>query len=275
MKIGLLKYKNSLNIGDNIQTLAVAQHVEHTDHFVERDFLHQYEGQECVVVMNGWFTQEPEQWPPSDRVIPLFFGFHLVPEAAEAYRKHWKYLKKFEPIGCRDSGTADIIRSWSVEAYVSGCATMTFDERKTTPETQKVVLVDLDKRLFNRKERADYTKVSHALPFLGFSNETKLSIARDLLSYYRNSATHVITSRIHCALPCFAMGIPTLYCGETSYRTDLINIIGLPQVNLSKYRRAVLSKLPFVTPNFGRKKREMTSNLKQRLIELGVAVKAT
>ena len=275
MKIGLLKYKNSLNIGDNIQTLAVAQHVKHTDHYVERDFLHRYEGPECVVVMNGWFTHEPQHWPPSDRIIPLFFGFHMVPEAAEAYRKHWQYFRKYAPIGCRDSGTADIIRSWGVDAYISGCATMTFEERKLAPKPQNVVLVDMDRSLFNRKERADYARVSHALPLMELSNQTRLSIAHELLSYYRNSATHVITSRIHCALPCFAMGIPTLYCGETSYRTDLINIIGLPQVSLSKYRRAVLSKLPFVTPNFGRKKGEMTSDLKQRLIKLGVAVKAT
>ncbi|WP_419913556.1 hypothetical protein [Hoeflea sp.] len=95
MKLGLLKYRSSLNVGDNIQTLAVAQHVKQTDHHVERDFLNEYDGEECVVVLNGWFSDEPANWPPSDKIHPIFFGFHMSPKAASAYQKHREYFKKY------------------------------------------------------------------------------------------------------------------------------------------------------------------------------------
>ena len=42
MNVALLKYSNTDNIGDDIQTLAVAQHINQKYALVDRDFLHRY-----------------------------------------------------------------------------------------------------------------------------------------------------------------------------------------------------------------------------------------
>lgn len=272
LKIGLLKYCNSVNIGDNIQTLAVAQHVKHRDHYVERDFMNEYNGDECVVVMNGWFSNAPDNWPPSDRIIPLFFGFHMTLEAAESYRKHKQYFKKHEPIGCRDPGTADILGTWGIKAYVSGCATMTFAKRKQAPDADRVVLVDVDKSHFNREERGAYCMVSHILQLGDMSNETKNAIATDLLDFYRSTATCIVTSRIHCAMPCLAMGIPTIYCGVKEYRTRAVEKIGMQRFTFPRFRHLKAGQLPFHTHQFEQLKGQMITDLKTRLLAFGVAV---
>ena len=42
------------------------------------------------------------------------------------------------------------------------------------------------------------------------SPKDRMKKARDLLELYRDKARLVITSRLHCALPCAAMGIPVI-----------------------------------------------------------------
>jgi exopolysaccharide biosynthesis predicted pyruvyltransferase EpsI len=39
-------------------------------------------------------------------------------------------------------------------------------------------------------------------------------IAQEYLDRYRKEAKLVITSRLHCALPCIAMGIPVIVMGD-------------------------------------------------------------
>jgi exopolysaccharide biosynthesis predicted pyruvyltransferase EpsI len=51
--------------------------------------------------------------------------------------------------------------------------------------------------------------VEHCLP-PGLSNSKKLLEAKKILKRYQD-AKYVITSRLHCALPCLAFGIPVLF----------------------------------------------------------------
>lgn len=273
MKLGLLKYSNTSNIGDNIQTLAVAQHVKFRDHFVDRDFLSQYDGMDCAVVMNGWFSHEPQNWPPSPKITPIFFGFHIAAEALESFTNHRDYFKKYEPIGCRDQGTADILKSWGVDAYVSGCATMTFKSRDTTPQNGRLMLVDVDKRQFRREKReefASFVKLSHLHPLKELRTEIKNGIAADLLQFYRDNASNVVTSRIHCALPCFAMGIPTVYCGVDEYRTKLIERVGIPRIAPQSIGYKKISLEDFNKPDYEDLKQSITNDLKTKLAQVGV-----
>lgn len=270
MKVAVLGYLNTDNIGDNIQTLAVAQHIGQQYSIVNRDFLSEYAGEPCVVVMNGWFSHEPQNWPPSDNIIPIFFGFHLTEKAADAYSRHKEYFKRFEPIGCRDKGTAEIIRGWGVEAYVSGCATMTFPARPKSLKGTADCLVDVSTIFFDRVERKQYRQITH-MPNIGFAGHaTKNQLAKDLLTYYRENARSVITSRIHCAMPCFALGIPVIYSGVSEYRTKIIDEIGVPTVSFSRFKRIKHSSLKFGTPDFEKRKLSIASDLRQKLSEKGV-----
>ncbi len=273
MNFAVLGYSNTQNIGDSIQSVAVLQHVDQDYKIIDRDRLNEYSGEPCVVVMNGWFSHKPQNWPPAEAITPIFFGFHLTPETAAAYSKHAEYFRKYEPIGCRDEGTAEIIRGWGVEAYVSGCATMTFPERSHAPENGKTFIVDVRRRVFNKNEYRLCNRVSQTSHIDYMDDAFRNAVASNLLSYYRDNASQIITNRIHCAMPCFAMGIPVIYCGAQEYRTKIIEYIGVSTIKLPKIRKIKLSNLNFKNPNFDSKKQEIAGQLRSLLSGHGVKLK--
>ncbi len=249
MRVAVLDYSNTDNIGDNIQSLAVAQHLDQEYSYADRDFLNRFTGDPVAVVMNGWFTHEPENWPPSPSIVPIFFGFHLVPAVYEVVAKRKDYLAQFAPIGCRDEATAEVIRSWGIDAYVSGCATMTFPTRSREPRERRLILVDQKRRELTREGRQGAVSVSHMVPSY-YSSQLKFAVAKELLNFYRDFAGQVVTTRIHCAMPCTAMGIPVVYAGVQEGRTEVIKMIGVPTVTVRRFPRMNLSKLPFKRPSF-------------------------
>lgn len=231
MKIAALSFQYPTgilaNIGDWIQTLAVEQHLPRVDFYLDRDSLNTYQGDECLLVMNGWFSHRPEAWPPSDRIVPIFHGFHITPGAVEHYRRHIDYFKKHAPIGCRDQSTLDIVKSWGVEAYLSYCTTLTFPTRTKAPEEELVFLVDAPKLAHRIKRWKEKLSVQHEVAPV--SSAVQREFAKDLLAMYRDKASLVVTSRIHAAMPCMAMGIPTLYMPKNpDGRTNIINEFGDP-----------------------------------------------
>jgi len=54
------------------------------------------------------------------------------------------------------------------------------------------------------------TYIQQVIPGKGLTDNDKFEIAKDMLQKY-STAELVITSRIHCALPCLAMGTPVIY----------------------------------------------------------------
>lgn len=266
MKLALLKCSTSTNIGDEIQSLAVKQHLKNKNVlYVDRDNLNSYDGENCVVVMNGWFSHIPENFPPSNKITPIFFGFHITQPAYEKYKKHVAYFKKYEPIGCRDIQTMEALKKWGVKSYLSGCATMTFPERLKQPTTPKVMLVDVRKKYFRKNERNNLLFNSHDLLTPILKNETKFQIAEEFLNYYHDHAGLVVTSKIHCAMPCFAMGIPTIYAGVQDERTAVVDLIGLPKIKLPLFGYLSYETLPFLTPKYQDLKNSITDNLKKQL----------
>jgi hypothetical protein len=193
-------------------------------------------------------------------------------QAGPTYERHKAYFARHAPIGCRDVGTMEIFKSWGIEAYVSGCATMTFDRRAQDKPSDDVVVVDVSKSQFHRSERKTFTYVSHefGVPFL--SRATRMQFASELLEFYRTRAGFVVTSRIHCAMPCSAMGIPTLYVGPTDYRTDILKQIEVPRRVLSPWRKVMIGDLRVPAPSFEGRKEEIKRDLKGRLRDLGVKV---
>lgn len=284
MQFAVLGYNNTKNIGDSIQSVAVLQHVDQDYIVIDRDNLKEYDGVSCVVVMNGWFSHQPQNWPPSNKIKPIFFGFHITPVAADSYKYHKEYFKSYEPIGCRDLGTAETLRSWGVDAYVSGCATMTFPERATVPVEPRDIVVDIDPFLFCRNDRRRVLSLTHESHIDYTPDTVRNQVASSLLKFYKDNAGSIVTSRIHCAMPCYAMGIPVVYCGIQEYRTKLIHDIGVPSVDfpkfwhqglrLPKYKRLDFSVLPFVKPDYDEKKNMIARNLRGLLLSYGIKLKA-
>ena len=61
----------------------------------------------------------PEQWPPSEKIHPLFVAFHINELAKDTLLSNESiaYLKAHEPIGCRDTHTTDMLKAKGVKAY--------------------------------------------------------------------------------------------------------------------------------------------------------------
>lgn len=243
MKIAALKWEGN-NIGDDIQSVAVMQHLPPVDVFLNRDHLKNYDGPETLLVTNGWFLSKMENWPPSPPIRPTFFGFHVQKHAKPTIARHVDYLKKHEPIGCRDQGTVDFIRSLGVNAYLSLCSTLTFDApADRAPDS--VYMVEVEDRYLSPKIFRKGLTVKHVSHrFIDVSAETRLQYAREVVQTYGKKAALVVTSRIHCAMPYVAMGIPTVFIGPKSYRTEIIEEIGLTRHGRQHwFRRPFVAKM--------------------------------
>lgn len=231
-KFGLLAYRES-NIGDDIQALAALQFLPRVDYFVHRDSIGEFTpsavGERVKICLNGWFLGS-RSWPPTEYVKPLFISFHLGRHHyAEDSRfggkdfmlekKSIAYLKEHEPIGCRDLTTAQLLRSKNIAAHFSGCLTMTLtSEQVGSPHSfarEEILLVEpqLDMRnLLARippQLRLNASLVSHQTLLTG-PPELRMRTASRMLARYA-TAKLVITSRLHCALPCLAFGTPVLF----------------------------------------------------------------
>lgn len=149
MKNALFRYDSKggtyKNMGDYVQSIAARQFVGNNAILLERDHLNEYDGEEVKLIMAAWWMHYPENWPPSENIKPLFISFHITPDKADGMltEKGINYLKKYEPIGCRDKGTQRILQSKGVEAYFSGCLTLTLGESyQHNPIGKKIVFVD-------------------------------------------------------------------------------------------------------------------------------------
>ncbi len=276
MKHGLMYYLSKggvyKNIGDYIQSLAAEQFIHGMENLVEREHLHEYQGEKLKMILNGWFMHQPENFPPSSDIEPLFVSFHINPKQAEALLRPEtvEYLKKYAPIGCRDQNTVELLKEKGVDAYFSGCLTLTLGETYQSTEklrrkgNGRACLVDpyiprprgmkrcLDflfyavkhpvkiGKIYRNMKRSNWKKadrigslklllyavsfyrvysklftddvllegeyINHSPLESSFKSEKeKFDYADYLLKKYAASPL-VITSRIHCALPCTAMG---------------------------------------------------------------------
>lgn len=253
---GVLAYPHSNNLGDFIQSLAAEQWLKGKKVVaLDRDYLHNYVGQPVYLVMNGWFMEKPDNWPPSDQIIPLFISFHLNPTARKGMLdvKGIAYLKKHQPIGCRDNYTQKLLESHGIKTYFSACLTLSLNRNEYVHQNQKregiFVISPLErlnperdpvpkgiiskmmqalkkpqkrKRYFQAIRRLEnfLEQQSETVHYssqlrdpLAFSEEERMEQAKQQLKAIAQ-ASLVITSRIHTALPAVAFGTPVLFLSD-------------------------------------------------------------
>ena len=99
MKYGVVCTRVTSNIGDDIQSLAAIDLLRQNGiseyGCVEREALNHYDGEPIALIMNGWFLHNPKNFPPSDKIKPLFISFHC--EHEEVIKEHRKYFQKHNP----------------------------------------------------------------------------------------------------------------------------------------------------------------------------------
>lgn len=225
------KFDYFSNLGDEIQTLAAVGLLGGVDGYIGREALNVWNGP-GLVSLNGFFMGS-DNWPPSPDLAPVFFSFHINKsyEPIICSPAGLDYLRRHEPIGCRDRGTLRILEKHGIKAFYSRCVTLTLPRREPSPEAREVFIVGVDKELEQviprslRKTAVRINQSSVRLPLL--SCELKREMARQLLEGYARRAQLVITSKIHCAMPCIAMGIPVVFLYPKEKRDDYrVHLVG-------------------------------------------------
>ena len=289
MKYALLSYeenKRFFNVGDNIQSLAAKQFLPNVDKYLNREKLAEYQGEKVKLIMNGWFTHNIHNWIPSGDIEPIFVSFHMNNTAAPFMlnERGIEYLKKHEPIGCRDQFTANTLKEKGIDAYFTGCLTLTLDSYKVDDSERgdDIYIVDplynyprpekvfyntrlTVKNILNGKAFSLGKKKKHLQNFVSqevldkavfinqeppagtYSEDEKFAMATELLHKYAR-ARLVITSRIHCALPCLALGTPVIFVNGFDSFVDSCRFEGI----LELFNRIdINSKTGEFSNNFG------------------------
>lgn len=252
---------NTVNVGDVIQTIASAQFLPNIDYYVDRDNMRAFSSMPpSFLISNGWFLKVPDNFPPPENIHPFYISFHLSSERILT-QKVIEHFRIHSPIGCRDQYTLEMLESKGIKCYLSGCLTVTL-ENKFNGRSKQVYLVDLDDDAMNLipewiKEKAtlishrkvpkdlsrmvlfelrsriiseerwqerfnllNLMKIWRAKEYAHFL-PTQLKLYRDLIVVFQMifgqklidlyaHAKLIITSRIHCAIPCMALGTPVI-----------------------------------------------------------------
>lgn len=242
-----LEANNEVNIGDYVQSLAAKQFLPKVDVFIERENLQVNLPDTYKCIMNGWYMHG-SKWPPSNNIQPLFVSFHINSKAEHVLlsQSSIDYLKQHEPIGCRDIRTMNLLKERNVDAYFSGCLTLTLGKSycsnessgeilfadpyiyetipsKIVKKVKKTIGCEMNESTMRKKIMNQYKNILPKSFLENFSVSTQIEKiptqynheeyfqkAEKLLQRYAKAKV-VITSRIHCALPCLAMGTPVIY----------------------------------------------------------------
>jgi hypothetical protein len=223
---GLLTHVGTNNLGDEIQSLAARQFLPRVDRMIPREDLRADPGVDgrIRVILNGWFLHNPRRWPPHEKIVPLITSIHLaqhrprrwawLPPAAKILlaARNIDYLRRHGPVGARDRATLALLQRHDIESYYSGCVTLTLPPREEAARGERVVACDLDPELLQalaKRTRKRPLVATHLDPVTPDATE-RLRKAEALLKAYAE-AKSVITSRLHCALPCLALRTPVLF----------------------------------------------------------------
>ncbi len=256
MKYGLIVHLKTRNIGDDIQCYAMEKFLPRVDYLIDREHLDSFyteTGEKVAAFLGGWYLHKPLNWPPSPFLKLLPISFHCANSTGQGifilkdYGAEW--LKKIEPIGCRDEGTAELLESYGISAYISGCFALTLKPFADVEPHGKIVLVDCQKEVIDfikkktkkkivlashryavdrlppevvayaqEHDRKDIIPTSHEPAqadephkkvFYKGSWSYRRALMEGLLKFYQG-ASLVVTKRLHAALPCLAMGTPVL-----------------------------------------------------------------
>ena len=218
------KYLN--NLGDHIQILAIDN--LYANMGINKDEL-VYINMEDLATYNGARVKLPVAFPLlrynengiagmfSDKIEPVFIAFTVAKWFLE--KEEVAYIKRYEPIGCRDEHTYQLLCKYEIDAYLNGCLTITLPQRQITPNQNKIYCIDIPEKLKDKLP----IKVRENAIFLSNIVDGPLDNATRFASHryqeYQDNASLIITSLLHISTPCVAYGIPVILARDLiSYR---------------------------------------------------------
>jgi len=264
MSFGLVVTGLGDNLGDDMQSFAASQHLPRVDSLIIRERISEARVPSGTrAIMSGWFMHNTRYWPPNKNIRPLYVSFHARPPRTRkfmesicdkvlglgsvngcvdlAFKEHYD---SFGPIGCRDEATARAFASIGVDAFFSGCLTLTLP-RKQLSRSDTTVFVDpfgpfphdcynpllwlsLPRELRRKSERFTHL-------YFGRNIEKRMARVESTLELYEQAGL-VITSRLHVALPCVALKTPFIFISNNHrcYRLEGFERIIQP-VSIQKF----------------------------------------
>ncbi len=235
------KYKNVINYGDNLQSLALKSLLRRKANISDEQIgwiVRDEMGLECPLRERGIFIPATgglawntyprrNDFPINDDKMQLLFFGSRIPEGCfdiiSADNRAKEMFLKHEPIGCRDISTRNFVRELGARAYLSGCPTVSF-ERSTGEHKGKNVYIIADgnrqpplNQMLPSEIWDNHVRLPGNLdaPFARPMDDNDcLQVDKDALARLatlERDAKLVITSRIHVAIPCAALGIPVVF----------------------------------------------------------------
>jgi hypothetical protein len=189
----------------------------------ERSLL-SFDGEEIIHPMNeAMFDNSDDRrfakiFPLPNHIKPVILALSFCGRT-ELYPEAIEYLKKCEPIGCRDEYTLRLLEKCGIESYLFGCISLTQTQR-SIGNYDKIYANDLPDGLidyipFEIREQLTYESQM-------FPDENKFShdplrryrLAETVINRWRNTAKLVICSKLHTVIPCIAMGVPVVFVAD-------------------------------------------------------------
>ena len=237
MKYGLLYFKDTNNIGDDIQSYAAERFLPKIDYMIDRENLETFipnTKEQVFTIMNAWYIHDKYNFNFSPYIYPLFISMFLknfpytdgVTYGIDYLNDNIIYdLKKYSPVGTRDIHTKKILDNLNIDNYFSGCLTLTIEKFKDIKREDYIVAVGLNDDEINyikTKTNRPVKVIKQDVKYGSFSNESwerRKERVIELLKLYQG-AHMVITNKLHCSLPCLALETPVLLLYDKSFKEN-------------------------------------------------------
>ena len=214
-KYGLLSY-SSVNIGDEIQSLAASRFLPKVNDFVPREQINNYVSpskNKIKLIMNAWWMWQPENFLPSSFIDPLLISMHINESIRDTFLNNQvkDYLTKYGPVGCRDLDTCNWLIENGVPAYFSSCLTITLQRSNKSPRKDYILCVNESaktiKYIRSKTDRPVYNITKNQSPYYTFKQ--RFELAKIYLRLI-NDAHCIVSHNVHTCLPALGLGTPVL-----------------------------------------------------------------
>lgn len=233
---GLLKYSTD-NVGDSIQGIAARKFLPRVDYYFERDNMDATKtkpGETVKVIINGWWGDGPENWPPLDQNLDVLPVSMYVEDRIQAEFKKPRsqaLLNHYGPVGARSRGTDKFLKGIGVNSYFSGCLTLTLNPDKTIKKQDYILAVDVSDEVYEAMRKRTKRKIIRLGVLRDISTDVEEQYRHgEFYLYMYQSAHAVVTTRLHTMLPSIALGTPVLFVNDILDNDD-VRFSGLAELS--------------------------------------------
>ena len=198
MKYGVIYYKDTDNIGDDIQTYAAYRILPSVDYVIDREHLQEFipDKKESVkAIANGWFNHDKQNFLFSPYINPLLISMHfsqndLITDSGYSFLKGYakEYLEKLGPVGCRDHNTEKVLKDFGYKTYFSSCLTLTLDTVGKKNQKDYICAVDLKPEVLEHLKSITNSEIKEVTHWLLFDNKTPYDKRLEIIEEYTNKS---------------------------------------------------------------------------------------